>query len=543
MNKHVSVKQPTHLERISDSCLAFRLDKQFISDNNYLFIAPNGNFCRACFQRRYLTQMMNEVKNINLHNSVLNLAIKLDRNYKNKSWQAYSVANQKLILSFELTPYEDCPVCGKQKNYSKEEARVLYKKLFNKESISNIEALEKQVFSFGFARKLATTKKTGLSNPEFDQLLGNNHEAKIVFRMLAPDRRFADDSAIGFDKVKNLAELKSLMEYIERYAFMMQLCRFKTGEYDDQIISTNLALYRKKSSQNELREIRSNAAWGINLLTEEIHAIPLSFIFNRGQISFLSPTSSGFAAHTDFSKSLCSSILEIVERDAFIRFWHDPQRAFHFKPNEDIKSNIDNIISIIKPVVDNENVVGNFFVIQSPTKLPVVLITISSEDFSKPPSLCFGCGTGFNLDDAILGAIEELRQNTINLIKGVTVIDGFLNRSFTSKVETIADRMNFYSTSIPRSKLRFLDNDNPLINGIVKNTEQPDLDVLVNRFKQIGFDIYGLDCTPLCFRDKNVYVTRAFSPQLYPMQFEKDDAYKITTGILSAHKELPHFFI
>ncbi len=543
MNKPASVKQPTHLERISASCLAFRLDKQFISDNNYLFIAPHSNFCRACFQRRYLTQMINEIKNVHLHNNVLNLATHLDKNNKSASWQAYSVADQKLALSFYLIPYEDCPVCGKREIHNKKEAGTLYENLFNNKNISNIEALEKQVFSFGFARKIATTKKTGLPNDKFDKLLGHNHEAKIVFRMMAPDGRFADDSAIGFDKNKNLAELKSLMEYLERYAFMMQLCRFKTQEYDDQIISTNLALYREKASQNELEHIRSNAAWGINLSTKDICAIPRSFIFNRGQVSFLSPTSSGFAAHTDFKKSLYSSILELVERDAFIRFWHDPQRAFHFNPSEDIKSNVDNIISILKPVVDNENIAGTFFVIQSPTKLPVVLITLSSKDFSKPPSLCFGCGTGFTLDEAVLSAMEELRQNAINLVKGVTVIDGFLNKRFSEKVESIPDRMNFYSTSIPRAKLHFLDNEHPLIVGITEDAAQPTLDVLIDRFKQIGFDVYGIDCTPLCFKDKNVYVTRAFSPQLYPMQFEKEDAYKITTGELSAYKELPHFFI
>ena len=103
--------------------------------------------------------------------------------------------------------------------------------------------------------------------------------------------------------------------------------------------------------------------------------------------------------------------------------------------------------------------------------------------------------------------------------------------------------MNLYSTAAPREKLLFLDSDNPLVDGIVENTKAADLDSLVERFKQIDFDLYALDCTPECFRDKNVYVTRAFSPQIFPMQFEQEGVFNLPTGPTSAHKELPHFFI
>ena len=546
-NKKSPMTKPTHLEKVSDSCLAFRLDNQYISDNSYLFIAPHTDFCRACFNRRYLTQMMNEVKNIHLHSSVLSLALNLDKQYNNESWQAYSIADQKLHITFELITYQDCPVCSKPENHARTEVADLYKRLLRQESIPDIEALENQVFSFGFAHKNVTTQGTGLPNPEFDQLLGNHYEAKMGFRMTASDGRYAEDSAIGFDSNKDLAELKSLMEYLERYAFMLQICRFKTREYDDKIILSTLTLFRKQASQKERKHIRSNACWGIDLSTHEIHAIPLPFIFNYGQLQSIMPTSSGFGAHTDFKKSLCSSILELVERDAFVRFWHNPQRAFLIEPEKGLKSEIDSIISILTPVVNNETLVSHFFVIQSPTKLPVAMVTISTKDYSKPPSLCFGCGVGFSLDEAITGAIEELRQNSANLVKGVTVIDGFLTKQFTDTITSIPDRMNFYSTSTPREKLKFLDNDNyisdEVIDSIVKDAIPPNLDNLTSRFSKIKFDIYGIDCTPRCFSDKNVFVTKAFSPQLYPLQFGKEGLLNITTDPLSLHKELPHFFL
>ena len=215
MNDKALTKQPTQLERLSDSCLAFRLLNLFVSDNRFLFISPQGDFCRTCFQRRYLTQMMNNVKTIHLHSSVLDLAIKLDEKYKkNKLWQVYSVTEKKLVMSFELTPYEDCPACGKPEMCSSVKAKTLYEELLGRKSTPKLETLKKQVFSFGFARSSATTKKIGLANSKLDKLLGDGYEARILFRMIASDGRHADDSAMGFSKSNELAELKSLMEYM-----------------------------------------------------------------------------------------------------------------------------------------------------------------------------------------------------------------------------------------------------------------------------------------------------------------------------------------
>jgi len=522
MTEQKTNKQTLQINRLGHSCLSFRFKNLFITDNRILFIAPNDKFCHLCFQRRYLAQIPNPVEIKHLHKNVIPLATKLEESNKiNERWHAYSVAEKQYVMAFDLIQYEDCPSCSTVNSYNATDAHTEYEKLLNKKSQPNLVDLRSQIFSFGFARGGNTTKTIGLPISKFDKIYGDCHEAKIFFRMIAADGRHADGNAIGFDRDKALADLKSMMEYLERYAFMMHLCRYRTTQFDDKIIDENLKLFRKTATKKEKKLIRQQATWGLNLSTTEVRAIPLSFIFDKGEVSFIKPTSNGFGAH----------------------IWHDPQRAFHFEPDNKYISIIDELTTIIRPVVDNETLTGKFFILKSPLSLPVILITIHSKKIDRPPSLCFGSGVGFDLAQAIDGAIDELRQNVANLVKGVTVIEGFLSRKFTDKIEGIPDRMNYYSTSTPGGKLKFLDNNNPLIDGVYEDMKRFDITALVERFEDVNYEIYGIDCTPLCFSNKNIYVTRAFSPQLYPIQFEQEDVFKISTGPLSACKELPHFFL
>ena len=70
-------------------------------------------------------------------------------------------------------------------------------------------------FSFGFARGHQTTTSIGLSNPEYDKLLADNIQARIIFRITKNDGRISDGTSSGVSKDKALAELKALMNSIE----------------------------------------------------------------------------------------------------------------------------------------------------------------------------------------------------------------------------------------------------------------------------------------------------------------------------------------
>lgn len=120
----------------------------------------------------------------------------------------------------------------------------------------------------------------------------------------------------------------------------------------------------------------------------------------------------------------------------------------------------------------------------------------------------------------------------------------YLSREFHSAtIKSIPDRMNYYATKMPRPRLVFLDTDNPLGDDIYEGIEDGDLDRVVERFERQKLDIFGIDVTPGCFKEINAVVTRAFSPDLYPLQYEGERSFDIRPRNSSVKDELPHFFI
>lgn len=531
-------------ERINPSCLAFHVNRLFISDNLFLYVPPNDSFCRSCFSRRYQCKTLGGISTDRIGDAALNLAGRLDRSLPEApDWRVFSIQGQSLAMRFDLVPYEDCPQCGDFGLTERDQARTAYAQLLTADTVPDIEGLRKQLFSFGYARGEVVTREAGLGNPALDALMGDNYAAIINFRIMDPYGNYMDSTTLGASPNRQLARLKALMEYLERYAFFLKLCHLRTNEYDDDIIDTCLSLYEPTVSPEKKNSLRRNAFWGVDLATREVRPIPAAFIFNHRTIDFIRPTSNGFGAHTSFRESLSTSIIELAERDAFVRFWYEPSRGHVFEPDSCVRADVSSIISTLGSFLENETLVSRFFVVESPIRLPVVLATISNRDISRPPSLCFGFASGYTLADAVNGAIEELRFNTLNLTKAVSMFNGFIDRKFTDKIENLQDRMQFYATSAPRSRLRFLDESVPPPEGLVEEVQEPGLDTLISRFVKAGLDIYGIDCTPAGFSGRNVYVTRAFSPHLYPLQFQHENVFNLNRGPLSAQGELPHFFL
>jgi len=222
---------PIQFKKLGDFCFEFRINDLYITDNKNLFVASDDDFCRLCFQRRYLTQISDAQKITQVDKRVLDLVKQLNPTFKkNTLWKVFSVQNPQFSKSFEFVIYEDCPECGGNHVAEKKEAEDQYGLLLSKKTSSqnaNIEALKAQIFSFGFAKAYGTVNSLGLDDPKLDKLLGGLLQAQIVFRLMTLKGLSEYFSCMGVSLNKDLAELKSFMEYIERYAFFMHLTRFK----------------------------------------------------------------------------------------------------------------------------------------------------------------------------------------------------------------------------------------------------------------------------------------------------------------------------
>lgn len=541
-NDHMII--PTEIDRLCEFYIAFRLSSWFITDNKIVIMAPHNRFCAQCFKRRYFSEFNAErIKEVS--EDALMLARSIDRSSKPGSdWSCFSIESQKFLKQFDLISYENCPRCGKNTITTRSDAEKKYKHLIHEKSTPNIGGLNKLLFSFGFARSAYSSNKLNFGDERFEKILGGSFFSRISARISPIGGNLTDINTLGYATNKELAELKSTMEFIERYAFIEQTIPLVSNEYDKELIQEQLSLYSRAISPDEMSEIKGSSVWAMDLTNYTVSPVPTQFIYDKGKLKFIRPCSSGFAAHVDFQKSLISGILELVERDAFIRFWHDPMRAYDFQPGNKVLNAVNDIIDALDLVLNNGNLFGRCYAVKSPTGIPVVMTTISSKDYNKPPSLIFGYGVGFSLHQALLKSLDELRTNALNFLVGVSSDKDFLRKNHDYRnIKSIPDRMNFYSTHHPRSRLAFLEMENPVIDGAYKNLDKENLGTVVKQFSDNHLKIYGIDMTPACFKDKNVYVTRAFSPNLFPLQYEEENSFDLNTSELSLKDELPHFFI
>lgn len=124
-----TTRQATPFAKLGDNLIAFRLNNQFISDNKFLFVAPQEDFCRSCFLRRYSSQV-NGASIAEVSSPALRLARNLDTGpQSNHLWRWFLIEGQKVGKPFELVPYDDCPVCGKEELCSRQEANLHYEQL------------------------------------------------------------------------------------------------------------------------------------------------------------------------------------------------------------------------------------------------------------------------------------------------------------------------------------------------------------------------------------------------------------------------------
>jgi thiazole/oxazole-forming peptide maturase SagD family component len=359
----------------------------------------------------------------------------------------------------------------------------------------------------------------------------------------------------GQGSTKTLAQIKAIMEYIERYALRCKLLLSPVMcEESLQCRDVLSLLDEKKISKQCINDINLYSIWATNVLIEQKELIPLQSIYDINSIlnkksenGFRAiSTGSGMAAHFDAGEALKRGTLELIERDAFMRWWLCPESGVVINVPS-VKKKSERIKNCLSLYLDNDDIEIRLIQLSSPVNIPVVIAIATSSNFKKPPALLLGASSGFDLKEVAARAIEELGIATLNIVARFQKDSQWLSKppdlSSLGSMNSPQDHMYLYHHPELLEHLLFLPeilNQKPtkiIVDG------PSSMDELKEALKAKKMDLCVLDVTPEIFQEYGVTVVRCFIPQLHQLYF----GFPLPTNMkeksqLSVADTLPHCF-
>jgi ribosomal protein S12 methylthiotransferase accessory factor len=239
-----------------------------------------------------------------------------------------------------------------------------------------------------------------------------------------------DGNASALDR--DMAVVKALGESIERYCAAaadpddLRLARFRDLD-EPAVPPADWALFEAAQYGAGLpvprfdEETPIRWARGFSLRRDTPVLVPASFAYIpytpiEGEARILPwQVSTGLASHTSLARAALKALLEVVERDAFMLFWHRRIRC----PEVDVSSLEGRGAQVLRRLVDRAQVLGHRCDVRLLTldiPLPIVLVTLSSD--THKPYVVMGCAADCDPEVALRLAFEEALLS----LHGITTI-------------------------------------------------------------------------------------------------------------------------
>jgi len=316
---------------------------------------------------------------------------------------------------------------------------------------------------------------------------------------------------------------RCLGEAIERYSssnyFMSETPYYTTVDKSKKFIrcaeSENAPISFK---QNGIKE-KIEHTQVLRLTDDSIDFLPyetvhLGFLKKDISLLFTSPISTGCSFFKDKTTAILKGILEVVERDAMMRWWYlNFPNAKIIKTDEIISFDIQERLRRIK----NKNIKVFLFEISQIMKFPVVFCLLKGEKF---PYACFGASCDTDIKSAIIKALDE--AISIRAMAKWRNEKPNIETTHFNWISQLSDHMELYANwkdSPIINKIITLNSDIVSINDyheteIIKTYD--DLQKLALEFANKGYDIYYKDLTlPEVAHLGNI--TRVVIPQMIPL--------------------------
>jgi ribosomal protein S12 methylthiotransferase accessory factor len=366
------------------------------------------------------------------------------------------------------------------------------------------------------------------------------------------------------------AIIRALYESIERLSLQSfqkhNFIKKSLNEVKDAInlndfladLDKNLSINPHLKSKLATRKDKFSLLKGYDVLNKKYIWIPAQLVYvpqKKFKEKFIRESnSSGASAGLSLNYCLIKSILELLEREAFIIYYLNK----HFGE----KINLNNISQIKE--INNRFLKYKLklYTFHLPTDFDVFnIITLLIDETGLMPVVSCGASSGFDLSSCIIKSIEESLQ-VANWIRFVITFKK------TNEMNELEKRGLYWTN---KEKLKCLykminnsDNKNFHLSLLVKRlskinlrNNKEKLKFLIKQLKSKNFDLYYVNITPKKFKKYNLKIIKAIIPQLQPLYLSEDNKYLVFDRILKVPKKfnfpvvdkyteinkIPHFFL
>lgn len=356
------------------------------------------------------------------------------------------------------------------------------------------------------------------------------------------------NNGVSVDRNDNKAKFKAIAESVERYALSnidSQDLVFDTySNLKDSALNPeifiNFDTFLFGLSKEEYVKKISNAPiqWNraINLKDQKEILVPSQLVYSKYDMTkeplIRFPISTGAAFGLEFSSTLIRGILEVVERDNFMRFWLTGKEV----PQINIKKNLRSLTSYFERYLLEPYVLDISLDSEIPTMLGFLI-----DRTGKGPAVTAGLKSKDNEREAILGCLLEAQQvrswirfnyirNKAPKIESNKLVTDFKSRGYywfnLERINDIDHMFEYEHREINRQK-------------ILSYSE------ITFKIFSKGFDIYYIDITPRKIKDLGSLVIKAIIPQMHPLTFNENIPYNFShsLGCVKSLNKLPHPFL
>ncbi|MGW4704560.1 TOMM precursor leader peptide-binding protein [Streptomyces sp. NPDC004285] len=272
--------------------------------------------------------------------------------------------------------------------------------------------------------------------------------------------------------------------------------------------------------------------WGWSLRDAAPRAVPeiLAYYHAPGlENRFVQESSNGCASGGSTEEAVYFGLMEVIERDAFLRAWYGQVPLREIDPSTSARAST-------RHMVDRLAMYGyraRFF--DTRADLPVPVVTACAERFDGGLGrMCFGAGAGLDPESALDSALCEIATDSVNLV-GRTRRDEARLRAMAAdfdRVTTLHDHPLVYGVpEMGRHADFLLRQDGPALlavadlawpdaDGAVVGTDlREDLLRAVGAVTAAGFDVVVVDQTLPEQRAIGLHTVKVLVPGLLPIDF------------------------